>query len=448
MTDIIIFVSLAKNQSAFFAALEPHLHAAGKEVAHICFHEGAAAELKDMGRRVFNPFSVPEGNEIFSFEDYKVSNPALLIAHEKAAYEVRSTKELLAKLRRHLAAVEAIMDSLSLGGRSVVVVQELGGFTSVLASFLVARRRGISNYFIEPSFFKGRFFLTRDSFAAPQIPRASERASDEVLALLNNIRVSQSVVVPVKDKLHYRNASKKLWDLKNWRRLIEKIFQKYVLRQQEEFEHISGHVWRHIRMALNSARLSKFYQNIPISDPFIYYPLHVPADFALTVRSPEYLDQLSLIDFLCRVIPTGRKLVIKEHPALIGALSASRLRALFRRHDNLVLLSPNINNHRVLRSAEAVITVNSKAGAEALLYNRPVFALGDSFYRDSGLVTSIKALGELKSCLQETGSPSTEGVNNFLQDVWLASSKGELYDLDEQNIEIFSRSLLNRLCEN
>ena len=232
---------------------------------------------------------------------------------------------------------------------------------------------------------------------------------------------------------------------RNWRRLVEKLIQKHVLKQQEEFQHIGGHVRRHVRMTMNAARLRKFYAEVPAQDPFIYYPLHVPADFALTIRSPEYLDQLSLIDFVCRVAPLGRKVLIKEHPALIGALPADRMSDLLRRHDNLVLLSPGINNHTVLRQAEAVVTVNSKAGAEALLYRRPVLALGDSFYRDSGLVTVIDALRDLPGRLSGAPAPAEDDVNRFLQDVWSASVPGELYDLRAENVAEFAASLLGVL---
>lgn len=445
MKDTILFVSLAGNQARFFASLEPLMRSAGKDVVHVCFHDGAAIELEKAGHRVFNPFRLSDQNPTVSLDDYNIDNPALLMGHEKAAYEIVDTAALFEKFNRHLASLEKIFGTLQTENRNIVVVQELGGFTSILAAYFVAQRRRIPNYFIEPSFFKGRFFLTLNSFSAPEITPRSDSANDTVKEILNQIRDSQTVVIPTKDRLHYRGAIHKLLDHKNWQRLFEKLFQKYFLGQKEEFQHIGGHVSRHVRMTLNAARLRKFYQNIPERGPFIYYPLHVPADFALTIRSPEYLDQLSLIDFLCRIAPAGHRVVIKEHPALIGALSAVQMRDLLRRHDNLVLLSPGINNHQVLRAADTVITVNSKAGAEALLYGRRVFALGDSFYRDSGLVVPIGALGNLPRELANSIHPRQEDVDRFLQNVWSASVGGELYDLRADNISEFSASLLSVL---
>jgi capsule polysaccharide modification protein KpsS len=134
--------------------------------------------------------------------------------------------------------------------------------------------------------------------------------------------------------------------------------------------------------------------------------------------------------------------VIKEHPALVGAVSSSSLGALMRRHDNLVLLDPTINNHEVLQHATAVVTVNSKAGAEALLYGKPVFNLGDSFYRHSGLVVPVSALSELQMSLRSPLMPDDQAVNRFFEDVWQTSSAGELYDASPENLVVFADSII------
>ncbi len=90
---------------------------------------------------------------------------------------------------------------LERGGRWCVV-QELGGFTSVLAAYFAARGLGLDNWFIEPSFFRGRLFFTPNTFAAPLVLTSDAPASDEVRATLERILKNQSVVVPVKDRLH------------------------------------------------------------------------------------------------------------------------------------------------------------------------------------------------------------------------------------------------------
>ncbi|MFC5299820.1 hypothetical protein [Azospira restricta] len=443
-TRDLLFVSLAANQSRFFLALGRQLEASGHAVTHVCFHEGAANELRRSGARVFNPFDYqPAQPDEVNFHDFGVDLPALLIGHEKAAYELRDTAALVRKFKGHLAAMGRIVDAWRGECRNPVMVQELGGFTSVLAAFYAARSRGIDNWFIEPSFFRGRVFFTPNTFSAPRVVPGGAPASPAVRNSIAGVRTTQAVVIPSKDRLHYRSAGRKLADPRNVRRLVEKLVAKHVRGQREEFEHIGGHVGRHVRMFLNSRKLARHYRQLPTDRPLLYYPLHVPADFALTVRSPEYLDQLATIDFLCRCAPLGWRVAIKEHPALIGAIDPVRTAELLRRHDNLVLLSPAINNHWVLSAAEAVVTINSKAGAEALLYRKSVFALGDSFYKDSPLVTRVRSLAELPALL---ATPRREiddtGVERFFQDVWDCSHPGELYDVEPGNVAVFAASLM------
>ena len=56
-------------------------------------------------------------------------------------------------------------------------------------------------------------------------------------------------------------------------------------------------------MVINSKFLASHYTNFSKANKFIYFPLHVPNDVSLTLRSPEYLDQLSLVEFIARNVP-------------------------------------------------------------------------------------------------------------------------------------------------
>jgi hypothetical protein len=442
----IVFISLAQNQSHFFEMVGRDMAQAGYGIVHVCFHEGAVRELREHGCEAFNPYEyqVTSKGQV-AFGDYGIPNPALLLGHEKAAYELSDTRALELKFKGHLAAMDAILRSLLARGGRWCVVQELGGFTSVLSAYYAARRLGIDNWFIEPSFFRGRLFFTPNTFEAPRIPLASGGASAEVRRIIDSIVDNRTVVIPAKDRLHYRGASKKLLDPKNIRRLFEKLAAKHLRGEQEEFQQIGGHVSRHLRMFANSGKLSRHYQAIPAGERFIYYPLHVPADFALTVRSPEYLDQYALIDYLCRVAPLGYRVVIKEHPALVGAVSPARISDLLSRHDNFKVLSPALNNHAVLAGADVVITVNSKSGAEALLHGTPVVVLGNAFYEDCPLVHRVAGLAGLQDALSRALDPAaayeSTAALSFFEAVWDVSCPGELYDLTPANVDVFAASL-------
>jgi hypothetical protein len=439
-----IYVSLAMNQVEFFHALGRHSEARGEGVAHICFHEGGCAWLAARGTLVFNPFAY--NAEPPPFSAYGIDDPLSLVAHERAAYEQSDNKALLRKFRHHLGAVMQIFDEIAVQHSGPMrVVQELGGFLSVLAVFHEARRRKIDNFFLEPSFFRRRFFVVKNCLAALQVagPHA-EVVSPQVLGYVEDTLRKQTLVVPLKDKSHYRRPLRKLVDARNWKRLIEKVADKYLRGRREEFNHIGGHVSRHLRMFWNHVRLRPYYRQIPSHGKFVYYPLHVPADVALTLRSPTYLDQVRLIDQIAQTVPRDWGVVFKEHPALVGAVSADAITRMLRNRPNVAILDPGINNFEVLKAAELVVTVNSKTGAEALMFQKPVVVLGDAFYRSCSLVTSLGTIAALRGLLavgKYRRSITEEDSRRYFQDVWQASLPGEIYDVDPANVEQFSTSL-------
>jgi hypothetical protein len=202
-------------------------------------------------------------------------------------------------------------------------------------------------------------------------------------------------------------------------------------------------------MAVGATRLRKLYRPMP-DGPFLYYPLHVPADMALTLRSPEYLDQVATIDFLLRTIPDTHVLVVKEHPAQIGAIPAGRLFELARRFDNFILLPPQTNNYTVLGRADAIVSVNSKSGAEAVLLGKPVVVMGDAFYRSCPLVFAAHRLADVPQRLRDAlAAPPFDPADTapYFETAWRQSFPGELYISDPKQLDTFATSLLSAIAE-
>ena len=451
MPKQILFVTLAMNQTRFFEAVGDVLREKGWEVAHLCFHEPSWEYLRNRNVRAYNMFDARFGDGAgVRIEDFGIENINLMLSHEKAAFESRDSDRMLMKLRSYLTATQSVLrEWAGSDPRQVVVVQELGGFLSNIATFYAARSLGIDNIFLEPSFFRGRVFFVRNSFAAPIVRETGGTGGadikETVRKYLDDAVARQSIVIPSKDTHHYRKPLKKLIDAKNWRRLLEKTADKFIRGKREQFDHLGGHVLRHIRMAVNSQLLKPHYRTLPAGERFIYYPLHVPADVALTLRSPEYLDQLALIDFIARCVPHPWKLAVKEHPALVGAVDYRRVRQLLARRDNVILINPGTNNYEVIRQAGAVVTVNSKSGAEALLVGTPVVVLGDAFYRGCRLAHVVDRLRDLPDLmgriLRAPRTADSAAARAFFTDVWIQSFPGELYDATPQNVTEITASL-------
>jgi Capsule polysaccharide biosynthesis protein len=369
-------------------------------------------------------------------------------SHERFAFGRTDTAAMHEKLARSVVAAERAIGEARERHGAVVMVQEVGGFLSVIGSFFAARAAGIDNWFIEPAFFRGRMMLRRNTFAAARFEQTACTPSQELHAYLDRTLERGSIVIPRKDVHLYRSAAAKVMSVNNVVRLGEKLRDKYLLGKRQEFGFIGNQVGTHLRMIRDSRRLKRHYREVGEVGRFVYYPLHVPGDMALTLRSPEYLDQIALIDFLCRTLPDGHVLALKEHPAMIGAIAAGPMRALLRRYDNLVLLSPASNNYAVMREAACIVTVNSKSGAEAGLLGKRVFVLGDAFYRDAPFAIAVERLGDLPGLLAaalagEHADSAPPAHVDWFACAWAESLPGELYITDAERVREFAQSLLH-----
>lgn len=453
--DIILITTLAEYQTRFWIPVAQRLRDAGREVRLLAFDDRSAEMAAAQGISVVNMYRAGlEGGAPIDDEhafnariaSYGLDGSNFLFSHERVTFGIRDTSALRRRFMIYTNAMEAELDQLAARGQRAVVVQELGGFLSVIACFYAARKRGIRNWFIEPSFFRGRLYYTPDSLAAPDtMATPAEPVSPDVRGYLDDTLRQRAIVIPQKDRHQYSAAFSKIANARNARRLAEKLWDQFALGKHQEFGHNLRHARAHAAMALGATRLKKLYRPMP-ETPFVYYPLHVPADMALTLRSPEYLDQVATIDFLLRTLPDTNVLVVKEHPAQIGAISAGRLFELARRFDNFVLLPPQTNNYAVLGRADAIVSVNSKSGAEAVLLGKPVVVMGDAFYRSCPLVFAVNRLSDVPQRLRE--ALRTQGFDPakaapYFETAWRKSFPGELYIDNPQQLDTFAASLLS-----
>ena len=425
----------------------------GHEIAFVSFDDRSSEMLREAGFTVFSLSDEPIPEDVSdaiidaAALRYGLSDLNFWFSHERAAFGLCNSAVLRSKLLRALSLTSRACAEWAPTGNAVLI-QELGGFLSVVGSYFAARHHGLDNWFIEPAFFRGRLFFLKNSFAALRLQvEVDTPVSGEVLDYLAQTLKSGEIVVPKKDHHQYTTAFRKVVNFRNLRRLAEKLIDKYIHGKRHEFGYIFRHVAVHASMLLNSFRMKGHYTPLAGARKFIYYPLHVPADMALTLRSPQYLDQLALIDYLARIVPHSHLIAIKEHPAMIGAISAGKLQDLLHRYDNIVLLSPSTNNYKVLNAADAVISVNSKSGAEAALLGKPIFVLGDAFYRNAPMVTAVEQLTDLPHLLSTQISEATpvrneDEIGGYFENVWRQCYQGELYITDHGNIERFSLSIL------
>jgi hypothetical protein len=448
----IIISTLAEYQTKFWIKVAKNLKDKGNNIIFLSFDDRSSSLLIDANFEQFNVPSLAKKSKSSSARKYKIFNKLDInkwTLHEKITFNIRNSDLLNKKLMSYLNCIDDLIKEIKSHNSNLIMLQELGGFTSVIGAYFASLENDVDNYFIEPSFFKGRLFFTKNSFDAPDIgSHVSESISLNVDEYLKKVLKNHEIVIPKKDRHQYAPSLSKILNVNKFKRLIGKLSDKYLFSKHQEFSYINQYVKIHIIAAINSFLLRKSYTNLSSMDKFIYFPLHVPGDAALTIRSTEYLDQITLIEYLSSRIPSEYKLAIKEHPAQIGATNRIRLKKALKQFDNIVLISPEINNYEVISKAKFLITINSKSGAEALLLNKHVIVLGDAFYKDSPLVHKVEKINEVEKAITlalNAEDYTNDHIYGYFQTVWNKTYDGELYVDNSRDIETIALSINNNL---
>ena len=452
----IVVTTLALYQTKFWVELANQMVGPELGMAFISFDERSSQLIKENNYSVLeingidykNLKSLSEVNNLFT--QLQIKNPRLTTSHERFVFGITKEKLLFNKFFQYYKKCDHFLSYIS-EDNEIVLVQELGGFISVLAAHNAALKLKINSYFIEPSFFNKRYFLLKNKLINDDLKlnKFTKEEKIKVQKYIRNKISNKKLVIPSKDSAHYNIAYKKILKSKNWRRFFEKIFDQFFLRKHQEFGYNFRYALSHLNMVINSKFLASHYTNFSKANKFIYFPLHVPNDVSLTLRSPEYLDQLSLVEFIARNVPKTYSLVIKEHPAQIGAFNHKKINELLKRYEHLFLLHPETNNFDIIEHSSAVISINSKTGAEAILKFKPVLVLGHSFYSSSPFVERINKLSELNNklieMLEKKYIPNKNKIDDFFASLWSKTFSGDLYDMNPKNIEQFSTSLKDNL---
>lgn len=142
------------------------------------------------------------------------------------------------------------------------------------------------------------------------------------------------------------------------------------------------------------------YSKPDLNEKYFFYPLHLDEDAQIILRAPHFEDQISLIKYIAKCIPTGYKLYIKEHPNNIGGVSINKLKKI-KNISNVKLISPYFSSHDLTKNSKGIITINSTVGWEGLLYQKPVIVFGTCFYDISEMVWKVRDFYELPKIIKE-----------------------------------------------
>jgi hypothetical protein len=463
MKKLLLFAPIAEREVHFYLAYCNHLKKqnAAYDIQFISFFQPGNKTLKDAGYKVWDIYDYTENTGSFTVkkEDietfFQIDNVQARTLHEKVTFNIKDTQLIIDKYWRYLNACRNILAEQLKKYRpdEIQVFQELGGFIAPLSLYYNCKREKINHVFFEPSFFRSHMHfvensLNNDFLSVSQVDDAQvSQYRQKVKDYFDGITKSQKLVIVSKDIQHYKDMGlMKLFQVSNIQKLYNKLAYKYIHRYRQEYEWIGNHVKRNIRQYFNRMRFGGRYQQQIPDVPFVYFPFHVQLDYQLTIRNPEFLNQLALVRHLCETCPRDFKVVVKEHPVTIGGFDYTEFKKLVTDNSNLIVLHPMINTHDIVKKASAIVTVNSKVGAESLLYNKKVVCLGNGFYWNSGVVTKIDGFQSLQQWLIKlrdgtVDAPDSENILKYFSYVMSQSYPFELYHHEEGNLQRYYDSM-------
>lgn len=113
--------------------------------------------------------------------------------------------------------------------------------------------------------------------------------------------------------------------------------------------------------------------------PYLFFGFHLPTESTVSLRALPYMNQISLIESISRVLPFGHYLYVREHPEWKKHFSFSNLKRL-KILPNVRLIPTNVPIAQVLKSSRGVLTYNATTGIEALMYGKPVLSFAPNIY--------------------------------------------------------------------
>ncbi|MEQ9909054.1 hypothetical protein ABRP70_14585 [Pectobacterium odoriferum] len=133
-------------------------------------------------------------------------------------------------------------------------------------------------------------------------------------------------------------------------------------------------------------------------DNFYVYPIHYHPESSTSVLAPEYTNEYSNIINIVNNLPFGTYLYVKDHISAKGIQPYGFYKKISNL-PNVKLIDSSVNIKLLIKKSKGIITVNSTAGYEALLLEKPVYLLGRVFYECFPYVYKIDRFKDIKELL-------------------------------------------------
>lgn len=229
-----------------------------------------------------------------------------------------------------------------------------------------------------------------------------------------------------------------------------------VVGEATEEEEIRHATWVSERLARLRSEYERQVTAVEPSVPYVYVPLHVQPERSTAPNGGIYDHSELTIEAVARVVPSGWRILVKEHPSLFRPWQVgergrrlsdyARMAAL----PNVRLVPLDTDPFDLIDGARAVATVTGTSGWEALGRGVPVLCFGTAWYQGCDGVFDARRLEGLRVGIETIVSgarPDERKVRWFLKAVESVAVEAFVDDDGRPDCGIGEDENLDALCE-
>lgn len=273
--------------------------------------------------------------------------------------------------------------------------------------------------------------------------------------------------IPMMKRVDYAISTPRPGVLKRFTHTLRQIkFEKIDKKNNSYFQFYSpirsrlyGHIFHSIKKCVPQKQINyTINKREDLQFDYLYYPLHYEPEATIMMLSPWYKDQLEITRLVAQALPTGMKLVVKDHPQMYDIRDFSYYEQL-KSIPNVLLCSPKIEGPILARNCIGLISISGTAAVEAAMLGKHTLCFGNPPFCDT-LEYVHMANGLNKTKLHEMFSTWRKNpvisVNEKGWNIWVSSlcktsvvpkNNGFEYEIipESQRINIVSQHIFDCL---
>ncbi len=171
----------------------------------------------------------------------------------------------------------------------------------------------------------------------------------------------------------------------------------YTYYGRTKFNVLINSLKKNIRKRKRKKFIDKNFKKKISDDKIIYFPLQVEPDRNLLLGAPNYTNQLKSIEEISKNLPSGFRLIVKEHPGQKKTWRPISYYDEILKNPLVDLIHPDFPSGEIYKKCNLVITAVGTSGFEALFHGIPVIVFDETLYSDIPGVTKLNSLAELEN---------------------------------------------------